>query len=354
MSLLVKKFLLTLGDWRYWHHHVKYVPLSPVWLWYCLRSGTPWFFTAANPTLTFGGFEGEGKKEMYNQLPEDSYPATFYLTPLLSFEEIETTVKNNGFAYPFVVKPDVGMMGFMFRKISNAAQLKAYHEVIGVEYLVQKLIHFPLELSIFYYRIPGEEQGKISGFIQKEPPYIIGDGVSSLQILIKDHKNPFLKTEKLLQKFTNTLSTIIAPGEKMYLSNASNRTQGGSFKDLQKQVDAQLLHFFDDLSHKGEFYYGRYDILCNSVEDLKNSGNFSILEFNGAGAGTQHIFTDRFNFWQSEKEVLHHWRMLYLIAKENRKRGIPKWGFMAGLKHLKGAKKNLMYLLRTDESFPVY
>ena len=91
----MKKTLLTLRDWRFWHHHVKYVPLSPVWLWYCLRSGTPWFFTAADPTLTFGGFEGEGKKEMYAQLPEGSYPATLYMSPALSFEGLERKIKRN-------------------------------------------------------------------------------------------------------------------------------------------------------------------------------------------------------------------------------------------------------------------
>jgi hypothetical protein len=79
-----KESLYIITHWQTWHHHAKYIPLTPVWVWYCLRAGTPWFFTPSNPTLTFGGFEGEGKKEMYDQLPLGSYPATTYIDPKFS------------------------------------------------------------------------------------------------------------------------------------------------------------------------------------------------------------------------------------------------------------------------------
>jgi glutathione synthase/RimK-type ligase-like ATP-grasp enzyme len=66
-----------------------------------------------------GGFEGEGKKEMYEQLPPGTYPRTIYIDPALSFDALEKKLTDNNFDYPFIVKPDVGMMGFMVRKISN-------------------------------------------------------------------------------------------------------------------------------------------------------------------------------------------------------------------------------------------
>jgi hypothetical protein len=39
------------------------LPIAPVWGWYCLKVKSVWFFTPSNPTIAFGGFEGETKKK---------------------------------------------------------------------------------------------------------------------------------------------------------------------------------------------------------------------------------------------------------------------------------------------------
>ena len=57
------------------------------------------------------------------------------------------------------MKPEVGGQGILFRKINNEAQLKNYHEQVPVEYFVQEFIEYPLEVSLFYYRYPGESKG---------------------------------------------------------------------------------------------------------------------------------------------------------------------------------------------------
>ncbi len=139
------KIIYRITHWETWHYLAKYIPLFPAWLWYCLRSRSMWFFTPSNPTLTFGGFEGENKKEMYEHLPPGTYPKTIYVSPSLSFSALEELLNENGFSYPFAVKPDVGMMGFMFRRIENAEQLNKYHSVMQVEYIVQEFINYPLE-----------------------------------------------------------------------------------------------------------------------------------------------------------------------------------------------------------------
>ena len=69
-----KRFWERVVNWEQWPFGLRYLAISPVWLWYSLRSGSFWFFTPSNPTITFGGFEGEGKKEMYELLPEGSFP----------------------------------------------------------------------------------------------------------------------------------------------------------------------------------------------------------------------------------------------------------------------------------------
>ena len=75
----LKKFLYKLQHWETWHWLVKYIPMVPFWIGHCIKARSLWFFTASNPTLTFGGYEGESKIEMYKQLPSGTYPKTILI-----------------------------------------------------------------------------------------------------------------------------------------------------------------------------------------------------------------------------------------------------------------------------------
>src|SRR5688500_5938073 len=136
----VKDFFNRLLKWETWHYLAKYIPIAPVWFWYCAKSRSFWFFTASNPTLTFGGFEGESKKEIYDQLPPGTYPKTVLIDHTMSFDEAELIMLFNNFSYPFAVKPDVGMMGFMFRTISSRTEFRQYHELMPADYLIQEFV----------------------------------------------------------------------------------------------------------------------------------------------------------------------------------------------------------------------
>ena len=125
-----------ISNWENWPFMLRYLPIGPAWVWYIIRSRSVWFFTPSNPTLTFGGFEGEAKKEMYELLPEGSYPKTIYIQPSQSFEEVKKMVAQHGFQYPFCVKPDVGMKGLLFRKLDSESELEAYHRQMPAEYIV--------------------------------------------------------------------------------------------------------------------------------------------------------------------------------------------------------------------------
>ncbi|MDB5253672.1 MAG: hypothetical protein JWP27_2841, partial [Flaviaesturariibacter sp.] len=98
----MKLFFEKWRNWELWPFWMRYVNITPTWLGYCLRARSLWFFTPSNPTLTFGGFEGESKKEMYEQLPPGSFPRTIYITPGQSFETVLKAVSDAGFSYPFI------------------------------------------------------------------------------------------------------------------------------------------------------------------------------------------------------------------------------------------------------------
>lgn len=349
----IKNKWYKLMHWETWHYLTKYIPLYPFWMWYCLRSRSLWFFTPSNPTLTFGGFEGESKKEMYDQLPPGTYPNTIYIDPSVPFSEAEAQFKKHQIEYPFAVKPDVGMMGFLFRKINNREEFRKYHETIPAVYILQDLIKYPLEVSVFYYRMPGQEKGTITGFIKKEYMQITGDGVSTLLELMLNYPRARFRLEEMKQKHKEKLHDIIPAGEIYCLSQALNLSRGGKLVSLEKEKDERLLKVFDSISHYTKhFYYGRYDIKCASIEDLKQGKNFSILEFNGSGAEPHHVYGNHNTLLEAYRILLHHWKMLYRISRHNYRAGIPYWSFKKGWAFLKKAKQHFRELKRLDKEFP--
>jgi len=345
----VKNFFFRLVTWETWHYLVKYVPIMPVWLWYCLKSRSFWFFTPSNPTLTFGGFEGESKKEMYDQLPPGSYPGTILINHNIPFDEVIKRVEENNFAYPFAVKPDVGMMGFMFRTISSDMEFRQYHDLMPADYLVQELVSYPLELSVFYYRFPNEQKGNITGFIRKEFLSVTGDGKSTLLELITNYARARFRLDEMKAKHKDRLEAVIPDGEVFFLSYALNLSRGGKLVSLAHEKDERLLKVFDDLSHySGHFYYGRYDLKCRSIEELKEGKNFLILEYNGCGAEPHHIYGNANTLFEAYRIVLQHWKVLYNISRYNEKNGVEYWEFRKGYRFLRKAKRHFKQLKQLD------
>ncbi len=344
-----KKFIYRLTHWETWHYLAKYIPIMPVWFWYCLRARSFWFFMPSNPSLTFGGFDGETKKEKFDQLPPYSYPKSLYVTPSMDFSEIEKMVELNKFDFPLAVKPNVGMMGFMFRKIDSLEKLRQYHKRMPADYIIQYLANYPLEVSVFYYRFPDQEKGTITGFLKKEFMQVIGDGRSTLWELITDYPRVQFRLEEMKSKHLSRLNDIIPEGEVYCLSNALNLSRGGKLISLKHEKDEKLLKVFDDLSHyTNHFYYGRYDIKCASVEDLKEGRNFYILEYNGCRAEPHHIYGDGNNLLQAYKILLQHWSVLYRISRYNLSHGADRWGFLKGWHFLRAAKKHFRILKQLD------
>lgn len=344
----LKSFWEKLGNWELWPFELRYFLILPVWFWYCLRSGSFWFFTSSNPTITFGGFEGEGKREMYDLLPKQFYPKTIYISPQDNFDNIKTRVHQNGFTYPFIVKPDVGMKGLLFRKIDNESSLFSYHQKNIFEYIIQDLVVYPLEVSVFYYRYPYKQTGVISGFIQKELMDVYGDGESSLWQLILSHPKAKYRPDEMRIKHEVNLQKIIPKGERYILTYAANLNRGAKFTNLQHLINDDLLKIFDSISHEAKFYYGRYDIKCESVEDLKQGKNFTILEFNGSGAEPNHVYNTGYSLFGAYKVFLHHWKVLFQISRYNKQKGLPHWPTLKGWRFLKAARKHLQALEKSD------
>jgi len=339
-----------LRNWEQWPFWLRYLNITPMWIWYCIRSGSPWFFTPSNPTITFGGFEGEGKREMYEQLPPGSYPETLYVAPGIPFAEVRTRLAQSSIRFPCIVKPDVGMAGILFRKIENEEQLAAYHQRMPADYLIQALIPYPVEFSIFYYRYPGASTGTITGFLEKEPMSVVGDGRSTLLALMEAHPHARFRLDEMRQKHRKALEQVLPAGQKFFLTYAANLNRGGRFINRLPEIDDRLRRLVDAINlHSGQFFYGRYDLKAASLEDLKEGRNFQLLEYNGSGAEPNHVYQQGLTLREAHLEILRHWKVLFEISRMNRKKGIKPWPLLKGWRFLKQSGRHFQRLKQLDE-----
>jgi hypothetical protein len=331
----LNNLLRKITNWEAWPFKLLYAPITPVWLWYIIKSGAVWFFTPSNPKLTFGGMEGEPKKEMYDLLPPHLYPATFYVLPGEAMTNIEQQLLQHHITYPLIVKPEVGGQGILFRKLDTPQELQHYHSMMEFEYIIQQMVHYPMEVSVFYIRHPKAAKGTVTGFLHKIPLQVIGDGKQTLEALVQHHPKGKKRIGELHSKHKDKWDVVIPAGEKYMLSYAANHNRGAHFIDLKEHIDDKLVAIFDAISHNiNDFFYGRYDIMCNGVEDLKNGKNFAILEYNGCGAEPNHFYDTGYTLPGAYREILKHWKALYEISKYNRQQGVAPWPLFKGRRFL--------------------
>ena len=300
----MKKIISKLTNWEAWPFKLIYAPIVPMWFWYMIRSRAVWFFTPSNPKITFGGMDGEPKKEMYDLLPVGSYPTTFNVLPSDRLEDVLLEIEKQNIPYPLIVKPEMGGQGILFRKIDNKEALAHYHSLVPVEYIVQRMVHYPMEVSVFYIRHPKDEKGMVTGFLHKIPLHVTGNGTDSLEKLITAHPKASKRIQELYSKHKDSWNRIIPAGEKYQLSYAANHNRGAHFVDLKNEIDERLVAVFDKLSHSvNDFFYGRYDIMCESVEALKQGKDFTILEYNGCGAEPNHFYDTGYTLFGAYREM---------------------------------------------------
>jgi hypothetical protein len=345
----IKLILSTIKNWEAWPFKLLYAPISFFWIWYIIKSRYVWFFTSSNPKITFGGMEGEPKKEMYDLLPAHLYPATCNVLPHEDFSILQDRLVKSNILYPLIVKPEVGCQGILLRKIDDEQAFLNYHSQMPWEYVAQNLVTYPMEVSVFYIRHPKSTKGMITGFLHKMPLQVIGDGNQSLSSLIKHHHKGAGRVEELFTKHKDNWDKVLPAGEKYMLSYAANHNRGAHFIDLKDHIDDQLITIFDEISIGiNDFFYGRYDIMCNSIAELKDGKNFTILEFNGCGAEPNHFYDTGYTLLGAYQEILKHWKALYEISKYNRQQGIFPWPFLKGKIFLQSAREHIVEMKKVD------
>jgi hypothetical protein len=281
----------------------------------------------------------ESKKAIYDLIPQRYYPKTELIIEGTSIEEIEKIIETSEIKYPLIAKPDIGLRGSGVKKIDTIEDLKAYSHKANFDYVIQDLIPFENELGIFYVRYPDEKTGRITGIVSKEFLIITGDGFSSIEELIKENPRYELQLKVLKQEYGNKLLDILPKGEKLNLVPYGNHARGAKFIDGSHWITPKLTETIDEMCLQiPGFYFGRLDVMYNTLEELEQGKNFSIVELNGAASEPTHIYDPKHSLLFAWKELARHITFMYEISVLNHKKGSPY------LPHKEGMKEYRLHL----------
>lgn len=329
-------FIHKLTHWEYWPFDIVYIPMYFVWFYYAARSGSFFFFNAANPRIKNAGFLMESKKEIYDIIPGRYIPKTLFFREGTAAADILKTVSESGIAFPCIAKPDIGGKGRGVEKLYVLQDISVYAAKIKMDFLVQEFIPYPEEVGIFYCRIPDQPDGFITGIVAKEFLIVKGDGVLTLTQLIEKDPRYHFQLTALEKIYGEGLHTVLQKDEIKNLVPYGNHARGAKFIDVSHWADEIFTKNFDSICKQiPEFYFGRLDIMYSNLEDLKAGKNFSIIELNGAGSEPTHIYDPGHSLFFAWKEIARHFKLLCTISIKNHKKGFPYLTVKEGMQMFK-------------------
>jgi hypothetical protein len=273
----------------------------------------------------------ESKKMIYDLIPCSYYPRTLFFPLPASPEMVIDAVKENKFNFPLIAKPDIGARGMGVRKLYNEKDLINYCQESPLDFLVQEYVCYENEVGIFYYRLPGEKHGHITGIVTKEFLSVTGNGIDSIRQLVMREKRFVLQLDALEKIYGDALDDVPAPNEIKELMPYGNHARGAKFLDDSHRATPDLVQLIDTIAHQvNGFFYGRMDIRFRDWELLCKGKDFSIIELNGAGAEPTHMYDPKHSVFFAWKEIIRHWFILFRVSRLNHKKGIPYMPFKAG------------------------
>lgn len=311
--------------WEFWPAAFVYVPVAAHIARLALRYGGLSTFSAANPSIPDGGFVGESKTQILAQLPPE-WTLRAVLVPAggteARLDDVRQMIELEAFTFPIVMKPDAGERGTGVRLIRSLDEARAYLVRQPGDVLVQQFHPGPFEAGVFYYRVPGEEHGRIFSITDKRFPIVTGDGRSTLEDLIWAHRRYRLQAAVFLERHAAERTRVLERGERFALAVAGNHCQGTMFLDGGHLITPALERRIDDIARRmAGFYIGRFDVRYSSVEGFRRGEDLAIVELNGVTSESTNIYDPSFSILHAWRVLCRQWTLLFQIGAANRARG---------------------------------
>jgi hypothetical protein len=317
-------WLIKLTNFEYWTWWAFYIPLLPYWLWQALRTRSLTFFTNADPCIEHGGFFGESKIKILEQIPAEFLPKTIFIQNGTSFKDIIDKLIQAELVYPIICKPDVGERGSQVEKLYSNYDLAAYLGKVQEDFIIQEFITYDIELGVLYYRYPDEPKGRVSSITRKEFLSVVGDGKSTVEQLMQQSTRARFQLVSMRERIGDMgMNEVIKVGEHRVLEPIGNHCRGTKFLDNNSLINSQLHQIFDKIAKPIEgFHYGRFDMKVKSIDDLYQGKNIRIMELNGVSSEPGHIYDPQNTLWAAYRDLARHWKAIADISIQQSRRGI--------------------------------
>jgi len=290
--------------------------------------------TVANPSFPGGGFFGESKADLLalalQHVPEWVAPFIRIERPALPTDvaqechAAQAQLAAAGLALPVVAKPDLGCRGAGVKLVRTPGELHDYLAAFppGATLLLQRLVPFEGEAGVFYCRRPGQACGRIVSITLKYFPYVIGDGQRTLRELIQADPRAGRLTHLYFKRHTARLDTVPADGTAIRLAFAGSHSRGAIFRNGKHLVTPEMEVRFDEIAQRlPEFHFGRFDVRFEAFTEVQAGRGFTIVEVNGAGAESTHIWDRRTGLIEAWRDLMRQYHWLFEIGAANRARG---------------------------------
>lgn len=313
--------------WEFWPPWLFYAPVGFYCVWLAVKYRGLSLPSVANPGIFTGGIVGNSKMATLAQLMETSpqfTPATVLIDAGDGPDRLrmlrEACARHN-ITPPFILKPDLGQRGAGVKLVRNwqhAEQALA----AAVPLLLQRYSPGPFELGVFYYRFPGEPQGRIFAVTEKVFPELTGDGVSTVEQLILGDARARLMRHVYLRRFAARRSEVLGAGVRLRLVEAGNHAQGCIFRNGSKLLTPELERAIDGIAKRLDgFCIGRFDIRYGDPAALARGEGFEIVELNGASSEATSIYDARNSLWTAYRTLFRQWNLVFAIGAANRAAG---------------------------------
>lgn len=130
----------------------------------------------------------------------------------------------------------------------------------------------------------------------------------------------------------------------MNLVPYGNHARGAKFIDGSHWITPKLEETINKMCLQiPGFYFGRLDVMYNTIEELESGEHFSVVELNGAASEPTHIYDPKHSLFFAWKELARHITYMYEISVVNNKKGTPYLDHKVGVHeyrlHLEQSKK---------------
>ena len=329
----LKRRLTKVYRFEYWPWYVMYAPLLPFYVFNVLYTRRLLYFTAANPAIELGGFFGEKKYDIQQNIPEEFRVETHLIhreDPVLT----DQWLSSHQLSFPLIAKPNVGERGFKVCLVKDLGELLAYQQQ-GFDFLIQRYYDLPIELGVLFYYNPLSKSFECSSVTQKEFLTVIGDGKSSVRSLLKEHARGRLYVSLLdLEEVAIDWDFIPQTGQVYIVHRIGNHSKGTRFINANHLISKEINNAVNTIAKglKG-IYYGRMDLKVASVENLLNAKETKIFEINGVSSEAGHIY-DLPTYLHAYRDIAKEWIRIGRVSKYNIKKGVKTTPLSVFLKQI--------------------